>query len=379
MKVDFLVNQAKKYVPLLCNNFSETNKIKKVVVENGLFTVETEENLNIDKNSDAIFYITGIPLQIDIESIQKISKTEAIMITKQNHDQTKNPNKPYQKKVYIKIQGCSDELYNEETEVLEDYQDGGYKLRIKVNSNTTDNPDTSNAFFYINSCYKGNGIKKVKILSKNTFSFQEEDTKLNFTVENIDNMFISKNIRIYPAYDLDDAKALFSRNLGFLLKDEEEKKEKTKLSMKKSDQCTAYIVLEHQTKNTAENNTSVGYYEYNFSVYVFCMHRNIEKYKIRNLQDKLQHEVFGKIFGLKGITLSDNVLSVNKTENIYFFESNIIERLNDYSIFQLKYKFNIRTFDEDYTLPVCDVRLNNINMEITNRDGNRFFNVDMLL
>lgn len=378
MKVEYLVNQAKKYISYLTDNFSDTIKIKKVEVVNGLFTITTEEDLNAKKGDEAVLFLKNIPIRIDIDSIEKISSDEAIMITKQNHDQTKDPKKKY--KVFIDIQGCKDELYNGKTEILEDYQDGGYKLRLKVNKDTTEEPDVSNAFFYIITG-RGNGFRRVKIIDKNVFTFQESDTKLNFTVENNDSMYISMNTRIYPAYDLFDAKAQYSKNLQRALEEDKIFREnKPLINIKKPDQYTAFIALNQDVKNTAANDTSIGYYTYNFSVFIFIMHRDIDKYKIRNMEDYLTHAVFNKIFGDKTIKLADNIISVPETQRIKFLGSRFAEpRENDKSIFELQYEFMLETFAQDYELPRYDVRLNEIDLEVTNRDSKLFTNIDMLL
>lgn len=378
MKVEYLVNQAKKYVSYLTDNFSDTIKIKKVEVINGLFTITTEEDLNAKKGDEAVLFLKNIPIRIDIDSIEKISSDEAIMITKQNHDQTKDPKKKY--KVFIDIQGCKDELYNGKTEILEDYQDGGYKLRLKVNKDTTEEPDVSNAFFYIITG-RGNGFRRVKIIDKNVFTFQESDTKLNFTVENNDSMYISMNTRIYPAYDFIDAKAQYSKNLQRALEEDKIFREnKPLINIKKPDQYTAFIALNQDVKNTAANDTSIGYYTYNFSVFIFIMHRDIDKYKIRNMEDYLTHAVFNKIFGDKTIKLADNIISVPETQRIKFLGSRFAEpRENDKSIFELQYEFMLETFAQDYELPRYDVRLNEIDLEVTNGDSKLFTNVDILL
>ena len=110
MKVEYLINQAKKYLPLLSDNFTDNIDIKEVDVKDGLFTVTLEKNLNIKIGEEAIFFVRNIPTRIDIESITKIKNDEAILITKQNHNQTKDPEKDYH--VFINIQNCLDELYN---------------------------------------------------------------------------------------------------------------------------------------------------------------------------------------------------------------------------------------------------------------------------
>ena len=93
MKVEYLINQAKKYLPLLSDNFTDNIDIKEVDVKDGLFTVTLEKNLNIKIGEEAIFFVRNIPTRIDIESITKIKNDEAILITKQNHNQTKDPEK----------------------------------------------------------------------------------------------------------------------------------------------------------------------------------------------------------------------------------------------------------------------------------------------
>lgn len=379
MKVEYLINQAKKYLPLLSDNFTDNIDIKEVDVKDGLFTVTLEKNLNIKIGEEAIFFVRNIPTRIDIESITKIKNDEAILITKQNHNQTKDPEKDYH--VFINIQNCLDELYNKKTEILEDYQDGGFKLRIKVDEEATNSPDTSNAFFYIHNYYKGNGIKRVKIIDKNVFSFQEEDHTLNYKITDFSGMSIAMNTRVYPAYDFIDAKSQFNRNLQAGIKEDKINKiSEPILKMKKTDQFTAFISLNVDTQNTAANDTSVGLYHYLFSVYIFVMHRDVDKYKVRDLEDILLHKVFNKIFGEKIITLNDNILSINKTSKIKFVRSNFAEqRENDLSIFEFQYEFTIQTFIDDYNLPKYDVRLNEINMEVTNNDSLNYSNLHILL
>lgn len=377
MKVEFLVNQAKKYLPLLTDMFSDKIYIQKVEVIDGLFTVTTKEDLKLEKDTEAVFFIQNIPLRIDIEKIEKIKSDEAFLYSKQNHNQTKDPSK--KDKVFINIQGCEDNLYNVKTEVLEDYQDAGFKLRIKVNQNTTDNPNVENAFFYIYNYFKGNGIKRVKILDKNKFSFQEDDTKLNFIIEDKDDMYITFNTRIFPAYDFLDAKAQFSRNIqNGLIEDKITKENKPIINIKKSNQITCFIVLDDEVNNTASNFTSVGYYNYKFHVYTFFMHRNINKYILRDFQDFLLHKVFNKIFGEKNIFLTDKNLLIDKTEKIKFIKSSFAEnRENDLSVIDFQYEFRIQTFIDDYKLPILDVRLNNIEMDITNRDSDNFSKIEL--
>ena len=379
MKVEYLINQAKKYLPLLSDNFTDNIDIKEVDVKDGLFTVTLEKNLNIKIGEEAIFFVRNIPTRIDIESITKIKDDEAILITKQNHNQTKDPEKDYH--VFINIQNCLDELYNKKTEILEDYQDGGFKLRIKVDKKATDSPDTSNAFFYIHNYYKGNGIKRVKIIDKNVFSFQEEDHTLNYKITDFPGMSIAMNTRVYPAYDFIDAKSQFNRNLQAGIKEDKINKiSEPILKMKKTDQFTAFISLNVDTQNTAANDTSVGLYHYLFSVYIFVMHRDVDKYKVRDLEDILLHKVFNKIFGEKIITLNDNILSINRTSKIKFVKSNFAEqRENDLSVFDFQYEFTIQTFIDDYNLPKYDVRLNEINMEVTNNDSLNYSKVHILL
>lgn len=378
MKVEYLVNQAKRYLPLLTDKFSDNIKIKKVEVVEGQFTVTLSEDINIKKGEEAIIFVKNIPLKIDIESIDKISSEEAILITKQNHNQTKNPTLNY--KVYINIQGCGDKLYNKKTEVLEDYQDGGFKLRIKADKEASEKPDVSNAFFYINNCMKGNGLKRVKIINKNTFTFSENDNSLNYTVEDIEGMAISMNTRIYPAYDFNDAKAQFDRNMQKKLEEDIINKEyKPIIEMKKSEDFTAFIALDSDVKNTAPNDTSVGIYNYRFFVYTFIMHRNLDKYKIRDFEDILLHKVFNRIFGEKTLLLTDNLLSVNRTQKIKSLGSSFAEqRKNDLSIIQFEYELRIQTFIDDYNLPSCDVRLNGLDMSITNRDSKNYSKINIL-
>ena len=194
-------------------------------------------------------------------------------------------------------------------------------------------------------------------------------------------MSIAMNTRVYPAYDFIDAKSQFNRNLQAGIKEDKINKiSEPILKMKKTDQFTAFISLNVDTQNTAANDTSVGLYHYLFSVYIFVMHRDVDKYKVRDLEDILLHKVFNKIFGEKIITLNDNILSVNKTSKIKFVRSNFAEqRENDLSVFEFQYEFTIQTFIDDYNLPKYDVRLNEINMEVTNNDSLNYSNLHILL
>lgn len=378
MRVENLINQAKLYLPYLDGRFADNFIIKKVIVENGVFTIITEKELPVKSGEEVIVFLKDIPLKINVKSIEKIKNNEALLKTIQKHDQTKDPRKDY--KVYINIQDCSDSYYNGKTEVLEDYQDGGHTLRIKVNEKASDKPDVSKTFFLIQHSYRPNGLKRVKIIDKNALSFEDNDKTLNYTVES-DGMSLSMNTRVYPAFDLYDAKAQFNRNMQKgVIEDKINNTSEAVIKIKKTEDFTAFICLDTEITNTASNDTSVGYYIYPFSVFVFMMHRDIDKYKIRDLEDIVVHKVFNRVFGEKTIQLNDGNLSVNKTGRIKFIKSNLIEqRENDLSIVEIKYELKVQTFIDDYALPRINVRLDSIDMNITGNDSLNTSNISMLL
>lgn len=358
MYLDTIVEQIKSWIPEFTSYFSEEQTIVSIVVINGLCTVTTSGNHRLLTGD--LIYIKNAIIPVKISSISKeaVDSEVATVTTDNYHDQTTGYT------TISPITGVSDALYNGDKQFIDDID--GYNFTIVVDSATQQNPDVTNGYFLLNKKQLVNGWKTITKISATQFSYQEALTTLNATISNT-GITLTKNQRVYACSDYLDAYDLYCNSFG---KTNSQTNEIEDVIFKNDNQLTLYIALLPIVKNSAIEDTSSGEYRYTICLYIFAPIKNSRRYLARDKMSFLQSQVFNKILGNKTLQ-TDELYNVPETEEVKFVQSKMAAPRNRVIYpYEFVYEFRIRTWDDDYELPLDSTRLNKLDLRSSINNSN---------
>lgn len=361
MYVNTITKQIKSWIPELTTLFSTSQSITSIGVVNGLATVTTSSNHNL--NVGDYIYIKNAIIPIKISSITKENPTDevATIITSAYHDQTLNYT------TTVTIDGVDDVLYNGDLAFITDTD--GYEYNVTVDSASSDSPDVTNAYMYIHKYQTINGWKEVLSVPTDTnFTYQDSNTNINATIDTV-GMILVKSQRIFNCLDLEDSMSEYCDSYGVL-----NDGEFTGIKFKDDDELTMYVCLDCKNKNLATVDNSVGLYRYTLHLYVYKPMKDSYKYTVRDTISLLEANVLNPILGNKTLA-TDDLHTVNQTELLkYIGGDKAYKRDNVLYVHKFSWSFRIKMARADLKLPKDSVRWNKLNFNWTSEDSSGILN-----
>lgn len=361
MYVDTITKQIKSWIPELTTLFSTSQSITNINVVNGLATATTSTAHNLSVGD--YVYIKNAIIPIKISNITKATptSTEATITTATYHDQTLGYT------TTVTIDGVSDALYNGDLTFTTDID--GYNYTVVVDSNSSDNPDVTNAYMYIHKYQTINGWKKIlSVPTDTTFTYQETDTTINAAIDTA-GMILVKSQRIFNCLDFKDSMSMYCNSYGVL-----NDGEFTGIKFKDDNELTMYVCLDCKDTNLATVDNSVGLYRYTLHLYVYKPIKDSYKYTARDTMSLLEANVLNPILGNKTLA-TDDLHTVNQTELLKYIGGDIAyQRDKVLYVHKFSWSFRIKMARADLELPKDSVRWNKLDFNWTSEDSSGILN-----
>jgi hypothetical protein len=400
MFTEDLVHQAQKYITYVSKDYAKSVAIDNVDYVNGECTITPTAPFVIKTGLDKQVYVTlhGIPRKVMILKVERLNKTEAKVLCNTLHDITIRSTPTF---IYLHKLGLDDELEGL-YKVTKDYNDGGYTIAIEIPKEKRDIwpelIENDDSYFYYWKNFIINGLTKVNVIGeeitdpdeiisndpRNTdvmwlkaeqLKFQSSDTSLNFYYDQSENpdmpMLINYDIRFYPCDSIEDADAQYCRLLRVA-----DFRDDSAVCVEPGDldSLTAYVQISDAITNNSTTDSSMGFFERNFRIYVYGNIDKKDKYMINDKYNFIVNQM-NRVFADKRIYFNDEkhksvVKSATATNYMKFLRGQEILRTNTKFCYAMDFRTSIKTNYDDYNLPYDDVRLNAWFMRMNNADMN---------